>query len=75
MQRKRVGNVQVLEKENHAKFKYYTGIIVEVFHCLLDYFQAEKDIEAVKKLKKRDTDYYQGPIDNDIDEIKTEHSI
>ena len=70
-----MGNVQVLEKENHAKFKYYTGINVEVFRCLLDYFQAEKDIEAVKKLKKGDTDYYQGPIDNDIDEIKTEHSI
>ena len=48
---------------------------MEVFHCLLDYFQAEKDVEAVKKLKKGDTDYYQGPIDNDIDEIKTEHSI
>ena len=70
-----MGNVKVLEKENHAKFKYYTGINVEVFRCLLDYFQAEKDIEAVKKLKKGDTDYYQGPIDNDIDEIKTEHSI
>ena len=48
---------------------------MEIFDCLFDYLQAEKDIEAVKKLKKRDTDYYQGPIDNDIDEIKTEHSI
>ena len=40
-------------KENHAKFKYYTGINVEVFDCLFDCLQAEKDIEAVKKTKKR----------------------
>ena len=39
-------------KENHAKFKYYTRINMEVFDCLFDYLQAEKDIEAVKKTKK-----------------------
>ena len=39
-------------KENHAKFKYYTGINVEVFECLFDFLHAEKDIEAVKKTKK-----------------------
>ena len=32
---------------------------MEVFDCLFDYLQAEKDIEPVKKnLKKGDTDYY-----------------
>ena len=41
-------------KEKHAKFKYYTGINVEVFDSLFDYLQAEKDIEAVKiKLKMK----------------------
>ena len=46
-------------KENLAKFKYYAGINVEVFDCLFDYLQAEKDIEAIKRnLKKGDTDYY-----------------
>ena len=39
-------------KENHAKFKYYTGVHVDVFDCLFDYHQAEKDIKAVKKTKK-----------------------
>ena len=36
-------------KENHAKFKHYTGINVEVFDCLFDYLQTVTDIEAVKK--------------------------
>ena len=36
-------------KGNHAKFKYYIGINVQVFDCLFDYLQAEKDIEAAKK--------------------------
>ena len=64
-------------KENHTKFKYYTGINVEVFDCLFDYLQVEKDIETVKKNLKRETQIIilQGPIDNDIDQIKTEHSI
>ena len=63
-------------KENHTKFKYYTGINVEVFDCLFDYLQVEKDIETVKKTKNgRQIIILQGPIDNDIDQIKTEHSI
>ena len=37
------------KKGNHAKFKYYIGINVQVFDCLFDYLQAEKDIEAAKK--------------------------
>ena len=53
---------------------------MEIFDCLFDYLQAEKDIEAVKKKKKKkkkDTQIIilQGPIDNDIDKIKTEDSI
>ena len=40
-------------KEKHTKFKYYTGINVEVFDCLFDYLQVEKDIETVKKKKKK----------------------
>ena len=39
-------------KENHTKSKYNTGINVEVFDCLFDYLQVEKDIETVKKTKK-----------------------
>ena len=35
-------------KVTHIKFKYYTGINVEVFDCLFDYLQAEKDIEPAK---------------------------
>ena len=64
-------------KENHTKFKYYTRINVEVFDCLFDYLQVEKDIETVKKKTKkgRQIIILQGPIDNDIDQIKTEHSI
>ena len=52
---------------------------MEIFDCLFDYLQAEKDIEAVKKKKKKKKDtqiiILQGPIDNDIDKIKTEDSI
>ena len=53
---------------------------MEIFDCLFDYLQAEKDIEAVKKKKKKkkkDTKFFKlkGPIDNDIDKIKTEDSI
>ena len=53
---------------------------MEIFDCLFDYLQAEKDIEALKKKKKKkkkDTQIIilQGPIDNDIDKIKTEDSI
>ena len=31
---------------------------MEVFNCLFNYLQAEKETEAVKKLKEGDTDYY-----------------
>ena len=53
---------------------------MEIFDCLFDYLQAEKHIEALKKKKKKkkkDTQIIilQGPIDNDIDKIKTEDSI
>ena len=53
---------------------------MEIFDCLFDYLQAEKDIEAVKKKKKKKKKntqiiILQGPIDNDIDKIKTEDSI
>ena len=51
---------------------------MEIFDCLFDYLQAEKDIEAVKKKKKKKKTQIiilQGPIDNDIDKIKTEDSI
>ena len=52
---------------------------MEIFDCLFDYLQAEKDIEAVKKKKKKKKNtqiiILQGPIDNDIDKIKTEDSI
>ena len=62
-------------KENLAKSKYYAGVNVEVFDYLFDYLQAEKDIEAVKS-QKRETQIIvlQGPIGNDIDKIKTEHT-
>ena len=36
-------------KENHTISKYYTGINTEVFDCLFDYLQVEKDIATVKK--------------------------
>ena len=64
-------------KKKHAKFKYYTGINVEVFDSLFDYLQAEKDIEAVKKNLKMKTQIIilQGPTNNEIDRIKTEHPI
>ena len=53
---------------------------MEIFDCLFYYLHAEKYIEAVKKKKKKkkkDTQIIilQGPIDNDIDKIKTEDSI
>ena len=52
---------------------------MEIFDCLFDYLQAENNIEAVKKKKKkkkkRQIIILHGPIDNDIDKIKTEDSI
>ena len=30
-------------KEKHTKFKYYTGINVEVFDCLFDYLQVSRE--------------------------------
>ena len=54
----------------------YTGINVEVFDRFF-LWSTEKDIEAVKKTKKRETQIIisQGPINNDIEKINTENSI
>ena len=52
---------------------------MEIFDCLFDYLQAENNIEDLKKKKKkkkkRQIIILHGPIDNDIDKIKTEDSI
>ena len=60
--------------------EYYTGTLyrnVEVYDCLFGYLQAEKDIQALKKNLKRETQIIilQETIDNDIDRIKTKYSI